>query len=976
MSTTDPIQPAPPSPAWMNAAFVLLLAALAFLLASFPASNNDVWLHLATGRQLAEGTAAPSPGFFYNVLVYATYSVVGGPGLVVLKALLVVGIALALLRLSRADQGMWLPAGCLALGLLAMSTRLLLQPVTVSYFFLALTLLGLGLRDGKWRFPWHLLLLFAVWVNVDGWFVLGLAVVALVYVGQAIDGGSHDATPRRALAFALMVAVCLLNPEHYRAFRVPVEVLSPGAAGALQVMSPFQMAYFANLGYTPAVLAYFPLVALGLLSFVLVPRYYFARFLPWFALLALSAYQSRGIPFFAVVGVPVLAWNLQDALRVRGPARTSPGVPALLTLVLAGVLVVCAWPGWLQGPPYQPRRWAVEPAPGVEAGAKLYQQWLADGKFGPDAAGLHLSRETANAFAWFCPNARTVQDNELAAAVQGLIPSTDWPQRLRAAKVNHVIVYDADRGSLFANTGLWPLLHLDGNLAIFGWRDWADPTSRDAFRGQEVNLARLAFGPSAEAEQAPQAEDRRWWEAFYRPAPAPTARDEATQRLVHAESIRRVAPPRHLMTWEMGQSAGLATGLVGRTGPEALFDAYLRLTLFRPQLPADGQKIEGLPPFDRMSHVLQQAFTLDRDDCPPELLYLAIRTGRRAVAANPNDAQSYLTLGECYLRLLSATRERACVKTINELQQLRRVQASAALNRAIALKPDFAQPHLSLGGLYRDMGYLDLSLKHFQTYVRLTKQAGPPAGVSPEEFADQVAQFEDQVGRIERQVEERENYYAKNVGNARVLERALQAIQVGLAGRALAMLLDSDVSAFGQRGMGLQLELQLGTGRVRDVRDWTEEKQKDLLGPAYHWIRLQALAAGGEYDKADAEAVELGKLLELSDQTDRPMSFRTVMSLVIGQAILERQSVSFPDFLRWGAFGQIEFRNRINGLIRALRQQNDVLVLRGMLALEEGKPDVARLAFQQALAMWKNGEPGGLDFNGRRLAQIGLGYLE
>src|SRR5207302_691900 len=106
--------------------------------------------HLAAGRCLARGEGLPettlSPGvrdnqaWLYDLLCYAAYAAFGPMGLALGKVLLVVGLALVLLCLGRAGQGWYVAAACTALALLAMSLRLLLQPVTVSCFFLALTL--------------------------------------------------------------------------------------------------------------------------------------------------------------------------------------------------------------------------------------------------------------------------------------------------------------------------------------------------------------------------------------------------------------------------------------------------------------------------------------------------------------------------------------------------------------------------------------------------------------------------------------------------------------------------------------------------------------------------------------------------------------------------------------------------------------------------------------------------------------------
>src|SRR3954447_15938290 len=59
----DPVDSvsAPPAPstrpprAWPDAVLATLVLAFAFLAASFTARNSDLWLHLATGRLIADG---------------------------------------------------------------------------------------------------------------------------------------------------------------------------------------------------------------------------------------------------------------------------------------------------------------------------------------------------------------------------------------------------------------------------------------------------------------------------------------------------------------------------------------------------------------------------------------------------------------------------------------------------------------------------------------------------------------------------------------------------------------------------------------------------------------------------------------------------------------------------------------------------------------------------------------------------------
>jgi tetratricopeptide (TPR) repeat protein len=993
---------------------VLLVLALAFLLASFPASNSELWLHLAHGRLLAHGeyifaTDPGNPasvpvhdGWLYDLLCYGLYSVLGGPGLVVVKGLLVVGLAWVLLRLSstgptlpaRTGARIWISTFCTTLALVVMSARLSLQPATVSYLFLALTLWFIfdPTRRAPRLLSWPMVVLFVAWVNMDRWFVLGLLTVALVGLGQILDfaGLAKTSTqpryryliPRVSSILSSLVVlglVCLLNPLHIHAFTLPSEL------GWLPYWN-----YLADLGRSVAGVAYIPLVLLTLFSFVLrflcgSARWEWQRFLPWLGLAFWSALQAKVIPFFAVVSGPVLAWNLQEAAASRPVPAGWVHAARLLTLLLVVALPVCAWPGWLQRAPFEPRRWAVVAPPSLERGAAATRRWHQEAKPGSGTRGLHLSAESVRAFAWFCPEDNGLYDPLLVSETGLPEAAADWRGRLRSSGINHVILYDPDRDRLFVTMGRlledpqeWPLLYLEGYLAVFGWRDTAKPVAADPFQGSLLDLNRLAFHPANDKKAPPRAptqvvEPRQWWEAFWKPVPPrPIDQDEATLHLMHAELVRRSAPRRYLATWENSLSAAVVAAGGCWRGPADLLDAHLRLTLLRPQLPEQGAGFNTLPALDQLVYLLQQQFHLRRDDTPPALLYLAIRAARRAVAANPQDAQAHLVLGECYLRLLDSTRERAWGKYLPELVQLRRAQASAALSQAIALNSGFAQAHLSLSRLFGEMGYLDLTLEHLRAYHKMS-----PSSKQSREWQGQ----EDELAQLGKTVKQREEQCVLASVGGKVLDRAFKLWQEGLAGKARDLLLESDISAFGAKGMALELELLLRTGRPRPVWEWTGPEQRAGLGASYHWLRAQALAASGDYALAQEECTQLARSLMLGSGGSEPVPVREVMAVLIGRRVLdEMHGAGLPAALLQLPAGRFDFRNRVTSLAQSLRLEADMTVIRGLLALEEGDADEAEIAFRQALALWKDAPSaasgGGLDFNGRIVAQACLEWLQ
>jgi hypothetical protein len=954
-STEGRAAAAPPGPAvgpGPGAAAALFVALLGLALGSFPARNADLWAHLAAGRALARGDfGRAGPTWLYDVLSSGLFQLAGGAGLVAVKAGLVAALAVVLLRLSRTAGGWLGPCACTVLALLALG-RPPLAPVTASYLLLALA------AGWAWRAApaggaspgWRPVALFAVWGNVDRWALLGAGVVALIRVGRWLD---ERTTGGRGLlrelgAAAVLAVAAAANPFALSGPLLPAE-LGWGGAGYPEragPTSPFEGAYLSALGSNPAALAYYALFGLGLVAFLLaLPRWRLAWALPWAALAALSAAQARAVPFFAVVAGPVLAWGLQALFDRRPLAVTGRGRVALaaLTGVLAAAFLAAAWPGWLQRPPFEPRRWAAEPPAGLEQAAAAVRRGHAERAWPAGGRTLHLARDTADAFASFCPEDDGVLDTRLTEG-------TGAGERLAEAGVARVVIRAADRGPraalarLLAEPERWPLFHLEGGVAVFAWRG--------PFRGEEMDLDRLAFRP-ADSEKAPPAPapPRRWWAAFWGPASPPEGdRYQAAVLLLKAEVLRGGAPARHLAEWEAGQAAALAGAAAGWVGPGAA-DAALRATWFRPPLPARG---EPVAPLTRFTFDSQRLFMLARDDAPPAALYAAVRAARRAVSAAPDDAHAHLLLGQCYLRLLTATRERAWALRLPQMAHLRQSQASAALNRAAALSPRLAQAHLELGRLYQRLGYNDLALAHLRAY----REAGGGEAAPDAELADLAAAVERQRAEL-----------APEVARARVADRARAALRRGLAGEARATLLESDVSAFGQEGTQLELELLLRTGRPEDVRSWAAAELKDSLGAiSYHWLRTQALAALGEYAAADAELTELA-----GERGPDPARTSAVFAALTGRALLGEH----PAGRGWPAavsrvVARSQFRAALHEEVAGLAARADAAVVRGLLALEAGEVGRARAALQAALDYAAGG---GVDFNGRPVAEDALRWL-
>jgi hypothetical protein len=425
------------------------------LSASFLARNSDLWFHLATGRLLAQGqfTFGADPfayttrevywschSWLFDLGLYELDGLVGGGGLVVLKALFIAALAGLLLRVRRPSSGAWLPVICTTLAIVAMSPRLLLQPACVSYGFLGLTfwLLWKSHQDvlqietrGTTAFPpicnrqskiciLLLPLLFALWVNVDEWFFLGPVLTALFWFGERLQGQKR--TPGWVVPAGL--AACLLNPYTFHAFTLPSELSAALGASELRqdvrfqaiFASPWSWASLRTSGSNPVALAYFALTFLGLISFLLNWRALLGwRLVVWLPFALLAAWQARTIPFFAVVAAPITALNSQDFLAGRQEIADStlisrrrlgfqPAICILQSAILLA-LIYFTWAGWQVGGGRESRHvaWGVQADPSLQQVAETLHDWRQRGLLPDGERVFAVSLDVAQYGAWFSP---------------------------------------------------------------------------------------------------------------------------------------------------------------------------------------------------------------------------------------------------------------------------------------------------------------------------------------------------------------------------------------------------------------------------------------------------------------------------------------------------------------------------------------------------------------------------------------------
>jgi hypothetical protein len=405
-----------------------LLLVLAFFLGSFAANHyvGEFFLHLSLANPFASvpGPVWPHHAWLPSLIVRQFYvpftggSEVGAAVTIVLKALVGVAAAFVLLRIRRPGQSRLVGIGVTTLAIVAMSPRMLLQPSVISLVLVALTILILNLAPERYPHALRYLpALFVLWVNCDGWFVLGPIIVGLWWVGTLLqvrlrmaaacpDQNAKLRLKELGLIFLVGTAACLVNPWTYRAFTLPPELgfmLSPilpaevaGQGGLIQAIravdkdpellrqdSPFsEELWRSGVSKSVSGLSFFALMAIGLASFLATvfllkpPKEEGAPkggnalltvplFLVFAAFAAASAMNYRLVHLFAAAAGPIAVLNWQDFMRRRREfaAARAGQVPAeerfhisfhYGALAALAILLICAWPGWLY---VWPSRW-------------------------------------------------------------------------------------------------------------------------------------------------------------------------------------------------------------------------------------------------------------------------------------------------------------------------------------------------------------------------------------------------------------------------------------------------------------------------------------------------------------------------------------------------------------------------------------------------------------------------------------------
>ncbi len=324
---------------------ILVLFGLVIFSANLEIKDLDLWLHLASGRQIVTQNAVPHQDFLsavvsgkdwinhewlFQVILHGFYQYDGVDGLILLRVLMLGLTFVLLLSLGFQKERQLIPILLLLLVLLVYQLRLMLRPDIFSIVFFILFVQVLGTRLEQKSTPWILFILQVLWTNIHGFFILGPILILLTIVSELIK--RHIPLPfnwrevgrmepgefkNLNLSFILIVLACFINPHFIEGALYPLRVLLS--------LSADQQIFFEHIGELQKPLAGEPLFSMGqypfyklmiLLSVVSFVANYrkidVGILMLWGIFLFLSLNAVRNIVFFSVASYFTILSNLHE----------------------------------------------------------------------------------------------------------------------------------------------------------------------------------------------------------------------------------------------------------------------------------------------------------------------------------------------------------------------------------------------------------------------------------------------------------------------------------------------------------------------------------------------------------------------------------------------------------------------------------------------------------------------------------------
>jgi tetratricopeptide (TPR) repeat protein len=315
-------------PGWIA---IIAIFCMAFLLSLREIQEMDLGFHLRAGEWIVHNKTWPENDPFtytvtdhpyidlhwmYQIFLFFLYRLGGSLFLVLSHAAFILSAFFLVMAISR--RRLHSPAALaplLFLAVLSSELRFMIRPETVSWVFLAATLLILERRSNGESSPlWLLPVIHLLWVNMQGLFILGWILLGAFFIGDLLENRKVD----RSLALwgGAAILVCFINPYLHRGVLFPLTLFTRlGSENPFgQNISEFTSPWHLNLNFvypfypSACLWSYYTFSILSILFLLLTwRRHRVWEFLVFAGFFSLSARMIRNLPLFILPALPITA---------------------------------------------------------------------------------------------------------------------------------------------------------------------------------------------------------------------------------------------------------------------------------------------------------------------------------------------------------------------------------------------------------------------------------------------------------------------------------------------------------------------------------------------------------------------------------------------------------------------------------------------------------------------------------------------
>lgn len=347
-------EPAGHSPTRREPFLLLVVAITAFCAAWHTLFNADYWFHLRAGAEIWAGRiprvdsfSFPSAGqpyvdlhWLFQAILYRVHTLGGVALAVCFKTILVIATFSLLYRVARRDAPASVAGIVCGAAIILASERFQVRPELMTFLALATSLWLIRRHDEGWRLAaWSFPVLQLLWVNMEGLFVLGYAVLGAALVDRWRDR-------RLWLAFGASLAAAFVNPYFAEGALHPL-VLFSRIDGSMEIysqtISEFLGPFEGNIGHPAVTLFPWFLGALAA-ALALSRRPRLSEILILAAFVVLSFQARRNLALLAIVSAPILArwialiperpevrrWKMRPPASAR---RLGPRIAVILAML-------------------------------------------------------------------------------------------------------------------------------------------------------------------------------------------------------------------------------------------------------------------------------------------------------------------------------------------------------------------------------------------------------------------------------------------------------------------------------------------------------------------------------------------------------------------------------------------------------------------------------------------------------------------